>query len=168
MAGLAHVGLGFAAKRFAPKINLFILILAAEAIELLWGVFFFAGLEGMPEEGKSPAPAYYSHSLFMAVIWSLFFGMTAWFLSRRDKRAGIVIGALVFSHWLLDFFTHPMTYVYPSDTGLPIFFAGSLVVGLGLWNSAINTYAGEFGIIAVSVTAYILTKMKMKKQQSAG
>jgi hypothetical protein len=36
MAGLAHLGLGFAAKSIAPKIHLGILLAAPVALDIVW------------------------------------------------------------------------------------------------------------------------------------
>ena len=80
----------------------------------------------------------------MSVIWSvLALGITA--LITRNRRSSIIVGLVVLSHWVLDFISHPM---YPeTDADLPLLFAGSPKVGLGLWHTHGGYVVGE----AVSV-----------------
>ena len=133
MAGLGHLGFGFAAKPLAPKVHLSVLLLATELIDILWGIFYFTGID-RGQVGIDSAP--WSHGLFMSVIWSV---LAALLVARiyHDFRSGIVVGLLVFSHWVVDFFTHPMGAIFgsaPLPPDLPIFFNDSPKVGLGLYN----------------------------------
>jgi hypothetical protein len=156
MAGLTHFAVGLAAKPAAPKIPLALLILSAYVIDIVWGIFFLAGF-------KAANP--WSHSLFMAVIWSLLGGLLAWRIV--DRRAGLVIGLLVFSHWLVDFISHPMTAVFPDDTGLPIFFADSTLVGLGAWRTQLGVAVGEYGVFILGLAIYIVTLRRLRRQNKA-
>lgn len=45
MPAIAHLGVGFAAKRFAPKVPVIYLILAAEFIEIVFFAFVLSALE---------------------------------------------------------------------------------------------------------------------------
>lgn len=45
MAGLGHLGFGFAAKAIAPKVHLAVLLIATELIDILWGIFYFTGID---------------------------------------------------------------------------------------------------------------------------
>src|ERR1035437_10763231 len=65
MAGLGHIGFGFAAKPMAPKVHLIVLLIATELIDILWGVFYFTGID-RNKVGIDSSP--WSHSLFMSVI----------------------------------------------------------------------------------------------------
>jgi hypothetical protein len=138
MAGLGHMGFGFAAKPLAPKVNVFVLLAASELPDLLWGIFYFTGIEGKGSDFNfSP----WSHSLVMSVFWSLLAALIA---ARvyHDRRSGIVVGLLVFSHWITDFITHPMGAISggkPLPPDLPLFFNGSHMVGLGLYNHSFTT-----------------------------
>ena len=89
----------------------------------------------------------YSHSLFMLIVWGALYG----FLYRArtgDKRAALVIGILVVSHWVLDVITHrPDMPLYP----------GGPEVGLGLWNSAPATIAVEALMLLFGVAIYVRT-----------
>ncbi len=57
------------------------------------------------------------------------------FLVSRDWRTAGVIALVVFSHWVLDFISHPMGFGKQVPPDMPLLFAGSPVVGLGLYNS---------------------------------
>jgi hypothetical protein len=146
MAGIAHLGVGLAAKQFAPKAPVGVLLVASEAIDLLWGVFALTGLENMK---YSP----WSHGLFMSVIWSVIAGLLAARI-YRDFRTGAVIGLVVFSHWLIDFITHPM-FGGPPD--LFLLFDGSPKVGLGLYSVIAPGFvvAIELGLLIVGLLVYL-------------
>ena len=74
MAGLGHIGFGFAVKPIAPKVHLFVLLIATELIDILWGVFYFTGLD-QNRVGIDSSP--WSHSLFMSMIWSVLAALIA-------------------------------------------------------------------------------------------
>jgi hypothetical protein len=164
MAGLAHMGVGLAAKRVAPKIPLVYLLIGAYVIDIIWGVFYFTGVEQYPGAGISAA-APWSHGLFMSVIWSV----SAALLTRlitRNFRTSVIIGILVFSHWVVDFIAKPMRFTFPSDSGLPLLFNGSPEVGLGLYSSQIGVNAGEYGTLVLGLVIYIMTLVKLKKEKN--
>jgi hypothetical protein len=56
----------------------------------------------------------------MSAIWS---GIATLLIARiyRNTYAGAIIGFLVFSHWVMDFISHPMLGRLPD---LPLFFDG--------------------------------------------
>lgn len=95
MAAFAHLGVGLAAKRLAPRIPLAYLVVGAWVIGIVFGVFWLAGIERVGQT----AP--WSHGLFMAVVWSALSAPVAALLSR-NARTGVFFGLLVFSHWVVD------------------------------------------------------------------
>ena len=127
--GPGHLAVGLAAKRATPRTPLIILLVASEFIDLLCFAFIFAGLERSSEQlNLSYIP--WSHSLFMSIVWSVVIGSLV-FIFSRDRRASLVIGLVIFSHWVLDFIAH--------DPDLPLFFGNSPLVGLGLeWTHTAN------------------------------
>ncbi len=163
MAGLAHAGVGLASKRIAPKVPLWILLVAAYAIDFIWGIFYLVGVERM-SGADSTTTTPWSHGLFMAVVWSSLAGLITALISR-DRRTSLVIGLLVFSHWVVDFISHPMTAVFPQDTGLPLLFADSPLVGLGVWRTQLGVNIGEYGALFIGLTIYILTLRKNWKEK---
>ena len=104
MGPIGHFSVGLAAKPAVPKVPLGVLLLATWILDVLAIVLGFAGIERGGSTGLS-----LSHGLFMSVIWSL---VAAFLAARiyRDHRAGVVVGLLVFSHWVLDFVSHPIPF----------------------------------------------------------
>ncbi len=156
-----HCAVALAAKPAAPKAPLGVLCLATEIPDILAVALGYAGIE------RAGAPLPWSHGLFMSAVWSVAGALLAGRL-YRDFRAGVVVGLMVLSHWVLDFISHPIPFstfswrtwrwsyghLLPSD--LPLFFAGSPTVGLGLYNSisAIQASILELGMFAVGLTVY--------------
>lgn len=178
MGPIGHFSVGLAAKPAVPKVPLGVLLLATWVLDVLAIAFGFAGIE---KGGTAGLP--WSHGLFMSIIWSV---MAALLVARiyRDHRAGEVVGLLVFSHWVLDFVSHPIPFssfswrswqwnhghALPSD--LPLLFGSSPKVGLGLYNSisAVEATALEFGmfILGAAVYAtYVSRRSKARRSQSS-
>lgn len=100
----------------------------------------------------------------MASVWSLLIGLIV-FLIGRNRRAGWVAGLLVFSHWVVDFISHPMLAAFPEDTKLSLLFDGSPTVGLGLWSTQLGMNIGEYGVLAAGVILYVLTLFKIRREK---
>ena len=58
-----HVAAGLVAKKTAPRVSLGVLLAAAEALDILWGVFLLAGVEHLP-----PSVSPWSHGLLMPAV----------------------------------------------------------------------------------------------------
>jgi len=148
---LGHFAIGFAAKRYAPRASLGTLFLAAQFIDLLWPLLVLAGIErvriapGITVVTPLDFEHYpWSHSLLMVLVWGVLFA-AVYFLIRRDRRASLVLGLAVVSHWVLDWLTH--------RPDLPLA-PGAERVGLGLWNSFAGTVIVELGLFALGVYLY--------------
>jgi hypothetical protein len=162
MGPLGHFAVGLAAKPLAPRVPLAVLLLATETLDILAVAFGFAGIEGAAGTGNP-----WSHGLFMSVIWSLVAALLAARICR-SHRAGVVVGVLVFSHWVLDFVSHPIpfasfswrswqwSYGHPLPSDLPLLFGGSPKLGLGLYNSisAVEATALELGMFILGAGVY--------------
>ncbi len=149
---IGHLAIGFASKRVLPRESLPVLLAAPLFLDLLWPLFLATGLESVHIDPGNTAVTPldlhdfpYSHSLLMAVVWSVLFGL-GFFLLRRDARTGLILGGSVFSHWLLDFLAHA--------PDLPLYPGSSTYVGLGLWNSVAGTLLVEGTLFAVGVALY--------------
>ena len=149
---IGHFGVAFAAKRLAPRTSLASLVVGAQFLDLLWPVFLLLGLEHVrivPGITKVQSLDFYdyplSHSLTMAVRWSLAVGLLYYFV-RRYGRGAWVVGSLVLSHWALDFLVH--------RPDLPLW-PGGLKYGLGLWNSWPATISAEVLFFGAGVWLYI-------------
>jgi hypothetical protein len=161
--GPGHFGVAFAAKTVAPKAPLWALLVASETLDLLSFGFMAAGIEnaGVSQSSVtqgvqilSPASIPWSHGLFMSLVWSVLAGGIAYLL-LHDRPASAAIGLVVFSHWVLDFIVH-----LPD---LPLFFAGSPKVGLGMWATGTGLIlSGVLEVILLSggITLYLLWRKK--------
>jgi hypothetical protein len=152
---IGHFAVGFASKRFAPRASLAALVAAPLFLDILWPVFLALQIETVRIvpgfSAVTPLDLHdfpYSHSLLMSILWSLAFSGVA-FLWLKDRRAALVLGFGVFSHWLLDALSHtPDMPLYPGSTTL---------VGLGLWNSVAATLAVEVPLFVAGILVYART-----------
>jgi len=156
-----HIAVGLAAKPLLPKVRLGYLLVAVTAIDILCGVFMLSGIEGVDAGGATYIP--WSHGLLMAVIWSLL-GFALALLLSRSLRTGIGIGVLVFSHWILDYISHPMGMGRKLPPDLPLLFGNSPKVGLGLYNSLPAALVIEFGLFAAGIVVYLLRSRATDRQ----
>jgi len=164
MPAIAHVGVGFAAKRFAPKVPVIYLILAAEFIEIAFFIFVAAGIEKMPTPDKPPYSPY-SHSLIMGIFWSIAIGVLT-FMITKNQKTSLIIALLAFSHTALDILASPKLAFYPTDTKIPIFFDSSFSIGLGLWKYKMIALIGEFGVLVFGIIIYLFTRRKIKREKN--
>jgi len=151
---IGHFGVAIAAKRVSPRTSLAALILAAEFLDLIWAILLLLGLEHVrvvPGITKvQPLDFYdypYSHSLTMALGWGALVGLV-YFLLRHNPRGALTLGALVVSHWVLDFISH--------RPDMPLWPHGPKV-GLGLWNSWVASISVEVLIFAAAIRLYLNT-----------
>jgi hypothetical protein len=152
---IGHFGVGFAAKRAAPRVSLGSFFVAAQFIDLLWPTFLLLGIEhvriapGITRVTPLDFVDYpISHSLLMVAGWSVLVAGTHYFLVRYPRGA-FALGAAVISHWLLDALVH--------RPDLPLAPGGSTLVGLGAWSSVALTLAIEVPIFAAGLWLYVRT-----------
>jgi hypothetical protein len=150
---LGHFGVGFGAKRLAPKTSLGTLFLAAQFLDLLWPTLLLLGLErvaivpGITKVTPLDFVHYpLSHSLLAVVIWGALFG-AVYYLIRRYPTGGWVCAMAVISHWVLDLLVH--------RPDLPILPGGDFRAGFGLWNSLGATMVIELGVFALGLALYL-------------
>jgi hypothetical protein len=153
---VGHLALGFAAKRWTPKVGLAWLVAAVVFVDLLWPIFLLAGVERIRiAEGATAFNRFlffesypWSHSLLMGLVWGVALGAVARWRGIAASSA-VVIGALVVSHWILDFATHA--------PDMPLWPGPSPRFGLGLWNSVAGTFLIEGALWAVGIAIYLRT-----------
>lgn len=149
---IAHFGAGFGGSALTRRPSPGTLLLAAQFIDLLWPFFLLFGVERVAIDPGNTAvtPLHFthypwSHSMAAVLGWGILFGLL-YYILRKDVRSAVVLGALVFSHWLLDLLVHA--------PDLPLAPWGGTMVGLGLWNSWPTTLILEFGIFGAGVWYY--------------
>lgn len=149
---IGHFGVGFAAKSVDKKISLGTLFLASQFIDLLWPILLLLRLESVKIEPGNTAvtPLNFisypiSHSMLGVIIWGILFGII-YYLFKKNLRGSILLGILVFSHWLLDLLTHrPDLQLFPWH---------DYKVGFSLWNSFTGTVIVEGLIFILGVFVF--------------
>jgi len=162
-----HFGIALAAKPLAPEVPLWALLVASEALDLLSFAFEALGFEEFAltqtdfvhgVQTLVPGSVPYSHGLLMSIIWSILFGALA-YIFFRNRRTSLILGLVVFSHWILDFIVHVQD--------LPLLLQGSPPLGLGLWGSGPGLVASiilEFILLAGGLTIYFVFRKRNKPQ----
>jgi hypothetical protein len=151
---LGHFGLAFGAKRAVPTVSLGALILACQLADLVWPALVLLGIEHVEVEPGATAVtplnfvSYpYSHSLVALVAWGALAAFLYVVAARSTVAAGVLLGALVVSHWLLDVIAH--------RPDMPLTVSGTSRLGLGLWNSVPSTLIVELLLLGVGVGLYL-------------
>lgn len=148
---LGHFAVGFASKQIAPRASLGVLIAAPILLDALWPVFLLLGWErAFLETNSNPLLRFVfvsypiSHGLVAVIGWATLFA-ALYFGFQRYALGAIVIWVGVVSHWLLDYIVH--------RPDLPLY-AGSKLVGLGLWNHRAATVAVEIVMFLFGIMVY--------------
>jgi len=150
-----HFGLAAGVKAHQPAVPLWALMLATQWLDVVFVPLFVAHVEridviggGAPGYGNGIIHADYTHSLVGAVVLSLVFALpAAW---RWGRQAATVLGAVVFSHWVLDLLVH--RHDMPLLPGAP---AGTPMFGFGLWRWPVITAAAELALVLWGSLAYL-------------
>lgn len=150
---LGHCGVGFAARRVAPRASLGTLVFAAQFLDELWPILLLAGVEqvrivpGLLAANPLDFAHYpWSHSLLMALVWSALIG-GIYGAVRRYGRGAWVVGLLVVSHWVLDVPMH--------RPDLPLWPGSRVLVGFGLWRSLPLSIAIELVVFGAGLALYV-------------
>ena len=139
-----HYGVAYALRVGRPQTRLWHLFLAVQATDIAFSALAIAGIETLRinPAGRGPLSLElvslpYTHSLLMTVAY----GATCMLVGAVAGRlaAGVVLGAAVISHWLLD------AIVHVRDLPLAPWLPPS--VGLGLWQMPLVGLALELGLL---------------------
>jgi len=150
-----HFGLAAAVKAKEPQVPLWSLMLATAWLDVLFVPLYIAGIEriepapgtGGTGYGEGVIYADYTHSLVGALALGLLFGLIA--AVPWGRRTGVVLGAVVFSHWVLDLLVHRGDMpILPGNFGdLPR-------LGFGLWQIPLAAAAAELALVAIGTVLY--------------
>ena len=104
-----HYALAAGAKSVDHRAPLWSLMLATQWLDVIFIPLFLLGIETIETlpgggYGKVVIHADYTHSFIGALFLSAAFGALAWW--RWDRRLGLLLGAVAFSHWVLDLIVH--------------------------------------------------------------
>ncbi|GAA3993059.1 permease [Thermobifida alba] len=152
-----HFGVSGMVKAWRPELPLGVLLVASQAPDLLFLPLAAAGVEGLePVAGHSGygsllINAPYSHALLSAALLCTLLGLLVHLAARNrwGPDAGWIVGAVVFSHWLLDLLVHrPDIAVLPGGAG------GLPYLGLGLWESPLLAALVEGTLVVAGTVLY--------------
>jgi len=149
---VGHYGPGFLAKRADRSVPLWVLFLAVQLVDVLWALFVLVGIEHVrivPGFTRTnPLDLYdmpYTHSLPGSLAWAAL-AAAVYGIVTRNRRGGLLVGAAVFSHWILDLVVHRPDLALWDNTAK---------VGLGLWDYPVATLVLE-GLLAFGgLAAYL-------------
>lgn len=158
---IGHFALGLITKKNQQLPSLAIMFIAVQLLDLIWPIFVLLGIESLTIDPGNTKLTHldfefypYSHSLFMAIFWSLVLGIGYYFFTKK-RNGSILLGGLVLSHWILDFISH--------RPDLPLSPFSDLKVGLGLWNAPIVETV--FEILLFGIGAYLYFRSSTPKRK---
>ncbi len=157
-----HFGLAAGIKKWAPRLPLWALLFSTYLLDVIFIILFALGIESFapanPVGGSSYGGmiihAYYTHSLVGALLIA---GVAGWLASIFwSRRSGLIITAVVFSHWLLDLLVHrPDLPILPGNIGnLPL-------LGFGLWRFSVISALLELALILGGSYLYFRSAMQL-------
>lgn len=151
---VGHYAAALAAKSAEPRAPLWTLIAGCQLLDIGWSALVIAGVEKFrfnPSLPGSNLDLYfmpYTHSLPASLAWSAAAAVLARFVLRLSWRTAVVIGCVVFSHWLLDLLVHRPDL----DLGF-----GGPKLGFGLWNLPVPEMVVEMGLLTLAAAAWTAT-----------
>lgn len=155
-----HFGFAAMVKSSETRVPLWALLVATYLMDIVFIFLVSAGVEsfaplnpGHPAYGQVIIHAYYSHSLIGSIVPAFVAGMLAGW--AWGKRAGLVIGGAVFSHWVLDLIVHrPDLPIMPGNLwNLPL-------LGFGLWRIPVISGLVELTLAVAGTYLYYKSALK--------
>jgi hypothetical protein len=151
---VGHYAASLALKRFEKRASLGVLFLAVQFVDLVFFPLVLLGIERLNiVENFTPSTHFeleympYTHSLVAFLIWSgIAYALFRWVIVK-SRPVATVVALAVMSHWLLDVVVH--------TPDMPLWNDASLKLGLGLWNSAVATYALEAVLLLAGLWLYL-------------
>ncbi len=159
-----HFALATAVRAREKSAPLWALAIATQWLDVVFVPLLAAGVEGMQRAPGAPA-GYgegvfhipWTHSLFGAGVLALIFAAPAGL--RWGRRAALVLGAVVLSHWGLDAIVH--------RPDLPLMPWGGPAVGLGLWTHPAAAMILELAMVLGASALYFRSAPKTRLGRAA-
>lgn len=148
---VGHYAAALAARAVEPRAPLWSYVLGCQAIDIAWSALILAGVEKASVDpalpGSSLVLSYmpYTHGLPTALLWSVAVGAGLMLLLKAPRRVGVILGLVVFSHWIFDLIVH--------RPDLPLLWDGPMV-GFGLWNNPLPEQVLELGLLGLAGAAW--------------
>lgn len=160
---VGHYSASFLGKAAAPRVPLWIFVLAAQLVDVAWAVFILTGIERFHLDPTLPSNPLvlehmpYTHSLVATLAWAVLAAVAVTAAGYGSARAAIAVAAVVTSHWLLDVLVHrpDMTIA-----------GGEPKLGLGLWNQPTLAFALEILFLAGAAAIYTTTARADERTRS--
>ena len=149
-----HFGFAALVKARERQVPLWALMLATVWLDVIFVPLFVAGVETIETVsgtkggyGTGIIHADYTHSVLGALVIAGVFGLIA--AIPWGRRCGIVLAAVVFSHWLLDLIVHRGDMpILPGNSGdLP-------KLGFGLWRFPTAAITSELVLVVAGAFFY--------------
>ena len=143
-----HYTSAFVAKRAAPRAPLWILLLAAQLVDVLWVLAILTGIEHARLDASllsNPLDLYdmpWTHSLLASVAWAAVAFAAARRLLGLGSREALAVAAVTLSHWFLDLVVHRPDLTIAG---------GASRLGFALWNYPVVAWVLEVVLVAASV-----------------
>ncbi len=128
-----------------------------------------------------------THGLFMAIIWTIIafvvtMPLTTVLRSRKNNEelsvsslisrdtlyTSLVIGLVVFSHWVLDLIGWPMKVLDPNNIGTPFLFDDAVNFGFGVYSTWVGALTMDIGVFVAGLALYIYYLKKIKSIKNSG
>ncbi len=163
---IGHFGAGLAGKKVDSRPSLGTMFLAAQWVDLIWPLLLLLGIERVQiDPGNTVMTPLnftyypYTHGLLSVVIWAALFGGVYYYF-KKNVRGSLLLGGLVLSHWILDFFVH--------RPDLPLVPWSNVKVGLGLWNNLVVSLLLELFIFGLGVYFYVRSTSSENRSGTIG
>ncbi len=165
---VGHYAASFGGKAIDQSVPLWVLFLAVQWLDVVWGVLVLLGIERVRIvpgiTATNPLDLYYmpySHGLATALLWSVAVGVAyhLWRGHRAGPRASALVGGAVFSHWVLDLVVHRPDLPLVGDR---------MKVGLGLWDLPAVAFALEIALLFAGLWLYLRVTRAEARHGAAG
>ena len=146
-----HFACAAVLRRREPTVPFWGLLIGVGLLDILFAPFVLLGIDRVSLTPGAPTGMTFdsidwSHSLATTLVWSALYGAVflAW-----GRRAAVVAGFAVFSHFLFDLIMHPRD--------LALWPGSQMRLGLGLWETLpTGWWFVELGLIVAGCAYYVL------------
>ncbi len=160
---VGHYSAAIAAKAASPRTPLWLLIVAAQLVDIAWAILIAVGIEKVRFDdslASNHLDLYhmpYTHSLVATLGWmaATYFALRLFATTFLSKTQCLLVALVVGSHWVLDLLVHR-----PDLT-----IAGGDKFGFGLWNLPVAALILEFALLGAAAVWLHFRYVGERRQQ---